>query len=287
MDEIVAPSTWRRVAFISDLHLQPDSPRTHDTWSRWMNSMATEHAHASARLAHACDALFILGDLFEVWVGDDILTDGSSDAGQFAKACMGTIRRVAEHIPVYFMAGNRDFLLGPAAAKLAGITLLPDPCSLAWHDQRYLLSHGDAWCLEDHAYMQFREQVRNPAWQTAFLARPLAERLAIAQAMRNASEAQQSRQQHEQGAIWADLDDEAVLSQLHQHRASNMIHGHTHRPGIHVFPDTGCQRTVLSDWDLDHHHGAASARAEVLFLDVNGHVLRQSLCGDEASLMSA
>ena len=278
--ELVAPPSWRQVTFISDLHLQHDAPHTHQAWVTWMESLAPSSSVApeSVGSARHCDALFILGDLFEVWIGDDLVNDTTSESGRFAAACLQTIHEVATRLPVYFIAGNRDFLLGAHAAQAAKMTRLADPTALHWANETYLLSHGDAWCLADEPYMQFREMVRSEAWQSQFLAHALASRQQLAKGMRDASQERQL-EQHDQGMAWADLDSPTVIRLLQDHHASLMVHGHTHRPGLHHL-DAERRRLVLSDWDLDQIHGAA--RAEILTLDRQGQITRHPLPGSLA-----
>lgn len=218
-----APPGWRAIDFLSDVHLHPQHPRTAAAWA--------------AHLAHTdADAVFMLGDLFEVWVGDD------ARQGRFEAACLAACRAAGR--PLYFMAGNRDFLLGPAALAAAGLTALADPTVLHFQGQAMLLTHGDALCLADTAYMHFRAQVRGPAWQAQFLARPLAERQALARQMRDASSA------HQAGKAWADVDADEAARWLAAAGCTTMLHGHTHRPGVHALPGGGT-RHVLGDWDLD------------------------------------
>lgn len=244
--ELIAPSSWRVVDFISDLHLQASEPQTAQAWEHYM-------AHTRA------DAVFILGDLFEVWIGDDALdlrADTARTTDDFETRCARTLRATAARRPVFFMHGNRDFLLGNTCAQACGITLLADPTTLVFGQQRWLLSHGDALCLDDTDYQQFRAQVRSAAWQQAFLAQPLAERRAIAHALRAQSEARKRS-----GRPYADVDAGAACVALRAARASTLIHGHTHRPGQHDL-GAGLQRLVLSDWDA----AATPPRAEVLRL---------------------
>jgi UDP-2,3-diacylglucosamine hydrolase len=154
------------------------------------------------------------------------------------------------------MHGNRDFLLGQVFARAAGLTLLADPTLLVFGGQRWLLSHGDALCLADHDYQEFRQQVRSPAWQQAFLAQPLAARQATARALRSQSEARKQSL-----TSYADLDQNATRAWLARNRARTLIHGHTHRPATHDLDD-GLQRLVLSDWEPS----AVAPRAEALRL---------------------
>jgi len=171
------------------------------------------------------------------------------------------LRTAAERRPVFFMHGNRDFLVGAAFAAQCKLTLLDDPTVLVLHDRRWLLSHGDLLCLEDTEYLQFRAQVRTPAWQNAFLARPLAERRALARSMRTQSE----DRKRSPGMVWADVDADAALAWLAQAGAATLVHGHTHRPATHALGD-GLERIVLSDWDLTAH----PARAQLLCLSSAG-----------------
>ena len=156
--ELPAPAGWRTVDLISDLHLQAGEPATFEAWRGYMQSTPA-------------DAVFILGDLFEVWIGDD-----AAALPGFEAQCADVLRDAAQHRPVFFMHGNRDFLLGTRFAADCNITLLADPTVLSLHGERWLLSHGDELCLEDRDYLAFRAQVRTPGWQQAFLARPLDER---------------------------------------------------------------------------------------------------------------
>ena len=167
------------------------------------------------------------------------------------------------------MVGNRDFLLGPAALAAADMTGLNDPTVLDFLGQRWLLSHGDALCLEDTDYQRFRREVRSPAWQQAFLARPLAEREALVADMRARSEARK-QSLSDDPALWADVDPDAARQALKQVGAFTLIHGHTHRPAQHALGSDehgeALQRIVLSDWDLRAH----PKRAEVLRIDAQG-----------------
>ena len=257
--ELQAPASWCTVDFISDLHLQAGEPATFGAWQHYMQTTPA-------------DAVFILGDLFDVWIGDDVLGPVSSSAADqpdrsFESRCAQVLGDAASRLALFFMHGNRDFLVGQSAAgeSLPGrchATLLADPCALTFAGQRWLLSHGDALCLDDLAYMTFRQQVRSAAWQQAFLARPLAERQQIASDLRR-----QSRQQHDRrsqsGEPYADVDADAARQWLRAAGAHTLIHGHTHQPATHDLQD-GLRRVVLSDWDADPH--GARPRAEVLRL---------------------
>lgn len=252
--QLRAPAHWQAVEFISDLHLQPGEPGTFDVWRAFLQRPASERA----------DALFILGDLFEVWVGDDVLESSTSTDQAFWRACADTLQSFSAQTPVCFMAGNRDFLLGAQGLRACGMQGLSDPTTLDFLGQHWLLSHGDALCLADTDYMRFRKQVREPAWQREFLARPLSERTAIARDLREQSEARKRSTAHDP-SLWADVDAAAARAALQTAGAHTLIHGHTHRPAVHALGD-GLQRVVLSDWDA----AANPPRAEVLRLDAQG-----------------
>ena len=242
-EELAAPSHWRTVDFISDLHLQASERATLAAFTLYL-------AQTDA------DALFILGDLFEVWVGDDAI----EEPGSFEAEGCAALRACAQRLPVYFMHGNRDFLAGQGFARHCGITLLHDPTVLGFADQRYLISHGDLLCLDDVDYQRFRVQARSRAWQQQFLAQPLDIRRAQARGIRQASEARK-----QSGAGYCDVDDGAAVAWLQAAHASTLIHGHTHKPATHTLAP-GLQRVVLSDWDA----AATPRRLEVLRLSTAG-----------------
>lgn len=237
--DLIAPPHWRQVDFISDIHLQSSEPDTYAAWVRFMQGTSA-------------DALFILGDLFEIWVGDDVLDDQNS----FESACTNTIRLTASRIPVFILHGNRDFLMGSRFAQASHAILLNDPTILQINEKRIALSHGDALCLDDRDYQDFRKIVRSDAWQKDFLSKPLPERQQIAAHIRTHSEAQKIS-----STDYADADSIAALSLLESSAANTMVHGHTHRPATHSLAG-GKLRWVLSDW---HIHGMHT-RAEVLRL---------------------
>ena len=241
--ELHAPAHWRTLAFVSDVHLHAEEPATAQAW---MDALAGCQA----------DALFLLGDLFEVWIGDDQLDAPSP----FVAGCVAALRRFSRRGALFFMPGNRDFLASQALMDACGATWLPDPTLLAFGGQRVLLSHGDALCLDDADYLQFRRQVRSADWQQAFLARPLAEREALARSLR-AQSRQQQAQRHAQGLGYSEVDAQAARDWLQAHQAMLLIHGHTHRPGRHEL-GPGLAREVLSDWDAQ----ASPPRAQLLYL---------------------
>ena len=247
---VQAPPHWRSVEFISDLHLQAQPPQTFELWLAYL-----DHCQA--------DALFILGDLFEVWIGDDAAFDSASGdrpGPGFEGQCLEALRQASARRPVYFMRGNRDFLLGARFLSACGVVDLMDPAVLVFQGKRYALSHGDALCLDDVEYQAFRRRVRSIDWQSEFLARPLAERAALARAMRRQSEARKR-----QDAVYADADLSATREMLTTTQATTLIHGHTHRPADHAVGD-GLSRVVLSDWDAL----APTPRAQALRLDDAG-----------------
>ncbi len=218
------------------------------------------------------DALFVLGDLFEVWIGDDVLTDGLSDPEYEAIGhVVRALKQASSKARLYVMHGNRDFLIGPAFAEATGCTLLSDPCVLDWGQHRCLLSHGDAWCLTDTDYLQFRQTVRQADWQDRFLAQPLGQRTAIARQLREQSE-QRKRATLASGAAFADVDDTLAAQWLHKTQSQRLIHGHTHRPDSHDLGN-GLERVVLSDWDATAH----PPRLEVMSLYPGGHLKRWPL----------
>jgi UDP-2,3-diacylglucosamine hydrolase len=239
-----APQQWTCVDFISDLHLQAGEP---DTFTAWRSYMDRSPA----------DAVFILGDWFEVWVGDDaVATDTSTEHEGlgFERRCERVMRYASERAALYLMHGNRDFLLGRQFAAACQAQLLADPTVLEFAGQRVLLSHGDALCLSDLEYQDFRAQVRSAAWQQGFLAKPVGERRSIARGLRDASEARKAS-----GAAYADVDSAAAVELLRRCGCSTLIHGHTHAPRTHDLGE-GLQRLVLSDWDAR----ANPPRAQVL-----------------------
>lgn len=255
-----APAHWQAVDFISDLHLQAADLATSGVWQQFLQQPVSQRA----------DALCILGDLFEVWVGDDVLqalsplSPHAEEEHRFLRKCADALKNYSQHTPVFFMPGNRDFLLGTQDLNPCGMQALADPTVLVFLGERWLLSHGDALCLDDTDYMQFRAMVRQTAWQRDFLARPLNEREATARELRQQSQARKA-QTAGNPTLWADVDNPAARTWLERSGCTTLIHGHTHRPAQHDLGG-GLQRVVLSDWDLNAH----PPRAEVLRLDAKG-----------------
>jgi len=222
--------------FISDLHLDPERPEITRLFGDFI-----------ANEACSADALYILGDLFEAWVGDD----DTSEPGVFVAS---TLRALADSgVPVYFQHGNRDFLVGRDFAQRAGITLLPENAVILLHGKPVLLMHGDTLCTDDTAYQAFRAQTRDPAWRAQFLAQPLAARLAFAAQARAASQQRQQAMKQDDRAQFetvTDVSPVAVRETFARYGVNTIIHGHTHRPAIHALDVDGrdCERIVLGDW---------------------------------------
>lgn len=245
-----APAHWRVIDFISDLHLAQAPSPTFDAWAAYLRGTPA-------------DAVLILGDLFEAWIGDDARSE------PFEAACLAVLTEAGRRCWVGHMCGNRDFLVGDALLRDIGVHALPDPTLLHALDQRLLLTHGDLLCLADVEYQHFRAQARSPAWRQAVLALPIAQRRVLARQMRDAS---QRRQQGGGDPVWVDIDRDAALSWLDQARCEQLVHGHTHRPGDEELAP-GRWRHVLSDWDLN----AQPPRAEVLRLTTAGGLQRIAL----------
>ncbi|CAN5601524.1 UDP-2,3-diacylglucosamine diphosphatase [soil metagenome] len=216
--------------FVSDLHLDDARPESTHLFDAFL-----------AGEARSADALYILGDLFEAWVGDD---DPSATGAVVAESLKALSE---EGVPVFFLHGNRDFLLGEAYAARAGMTLLPDPTRIDLHGTPTLLMHGDLLCTGDDEYQRFRAQTRDPGWQRRFLSQPLEDRLAFANLARGESA-------RHQGVLRAagtmetitDVAPAAVDAAFASHGVAALIHGHTHRPAIHR--DGARTRIVLGDW---------------------------------------
>jgi UDP-2,3-diacylglucosamine hydrolase len=247
-DALEAPAHWQRIDFISDLHLHAGRPGTFAAWADYM-------ARTPA------DAVLILGDLFELWVGDDMATQA------FEQSAVKVLQQAGQRLWLGLMVGNRDFLMGQQLMQLCRATALDDPFALTAFGQRHLLTHGDAWCLDDAPYLKFRAMVRQPAWQTAFLQRSLPERLAVAQGIRTESEQRKSGQAM---AEWADVCSAHAAQALQAHGSLSLIHGHTHRPASEPFAMPGAQRHVLPDWEFDELPDGQPPRGHVLRLSADG-----------------
>ena len=237
--------------FISDLHLQVSHPRTVEAFLAFLTE----------RAVHA-ERLYLLGDIFEYWAGDDDIDD------PFNQHIVSAIRAVADAgTAVYWMAGNRDFLVGEAFAQAAGLALLQEPHVIEAGPRRVALVHGDAECTLDTKYMAFRAQVRQPAWQAHFLGMPLAQRKAIIAGLREGSREAHTEKSYET----MDVTPDAVDALFAATRADVIIHGHTHRPAVH---EHGARlRYVLPDWELD----AEPARGGWIALHADGSIVRHDL----------
>lgn len=281
------PAAVQSVTLISDIHLNRLQPENFQAWQRFMRQAETD--------------VLLLGDVFDVWTGDDILdapdidsalptSGGAATAGadnnvlwqslqqrqHFARQCVQVLRDcVQAGRRVYLMHGNRDFLLGERFFAETGCFFLPDPCVLQWEaasDTGFLLSHGDALCTGDANYQAFRRQARSSQWQRSFLEKPLFERVQAAEQMREQSRVYQAGQKD-----YADVDDAAARQWLEQSGQTVLVHGHTHRPACHILtdkadgPQTVLKRYVLSDWEM----AASSPRGDALLLHADGSVRRR------------
>ena len=215
--------------FASDLHLDSEAPWAIDAFLKFLQG--------PARMA---DSLYLLGDLFEAWVGDD------DDNPDNARACDGLAALSANGVAVFALHGNRDFLLGEGFEKRTGVKLLPDPVMVDLYGVPTLLSHGDVFCTEDLPYQELRSIVRRPRWQRRFLALPLAARRTLASAARTGSREHTQRQI----PVLMDVNPDAVTRALRATGARRLIHGHTHRPAVHRFDVDGiaAERVVLAPW---------------------------------------
>ena len=245
--------------FISDLHLQESRPRTTQAFLDFLKRHA-KHAKQ----------LYLLGDMFEYWAGDDDLVS------PYNRKIAQAIRNVSDSgVEVLWIAGNRDFLAGQELARDAGMTLLPDPFVAEIAGQRIVLTHGDAQCTDDTEYMAFRNMVRQPQWQQAFLAQPLAQRKAIIAGAR----AESRSAQMEKSMDIMDVNAAAISTLFDTTGTSVMIHGHTHRPARHQYDEKGIVRVrfVLPDWECD----AESMRGGWIAVHADGSVKRVGLDGME------
>ena len=215
--------------FISDLHLEPGRPEIGEQFLAFLAGPARE-----------ADALYILGDLFEAWIGDD-------DPNPYYAQMRTAIRELSDSgVPVFFMHGNRDFMIGETFAAEAGITLLSDPHPLQLYGEKVLLSHGDAMCTDDVEYQQVRAMTRNPDWQAMMLSKSIEERIAFTAQARAQSLARSETMTEE----IADVSQDAVEQAIRESGADILLHGHTHRPAVHPFhvDERPVHRIVLGDW---------------------------------------
>lgn len=239
--------------FISDLHLQEDRPALTTAFLRFVDE----------RAAHARQ-LYLLGDLFEYWAGDDDLDT------PFHRRIVAALRGLAERgVELFWIAGNRDFLVGQAFAQAAGLTLLPETWVIEDHGRRIVLVHGDGQCTDDVHYMAFRAQVRQLAWQQQFLAMPLAQRKQIIAGLRDNSRKDQAEKSYE----IMDVTPQAIAAVFEETGSTVMIHGHTHRPALHAVD--GKLRYVLPDWEPER----TPSRGGWIAIGDDGAIARHALDG--------
>lgn len=214
--------------FISDLHLSRERPHITALFLKFLDEIAPR-----------AEALYILGDLFEVWLGDDMVLPEYRPA-------IDAMRKCATHVPIYVMYGNRDFLMRDAFEEMSGARLIHEPHIIDLYGRRTLLLHGDTLCTDDVAYQQFRTMVRNPDWQTELLAKTPEQRLALAHEYRAMSKSETAQKQDS----IMDVNQQSVEQSMRDNAVLHLIHGHTHRPALHHF-DIGekrAERIVLGDW---------------------------------------
>jgi len=241
------------ILLISDLHLQPERTALTEAFLRFLDERALK-----------AQQLYLLGDLFEYWAGDDDLS------APFHQQIVAALRRVSDAgVQVFWIAGNRDFLVGSDFAEACGLTLLPETWVIEAGGQRIVLLHGDAQCTDDVKYMAFRAQVRQPTWQQQFLSMPLAQRKQIIAGLR-----EQSKQGHtEKSYEIMDVTPAAIAEVFAQTGTSVMIHGHTHRPALHVID--GKRRYVLPDWEPE----SSPPRGGWIAVGDDGAITRHALDG--------
>ncbi len=239
--ELTAEPHWKVIDFISDIHLCPQRPKTFAAWAAHMR-------HTPA------NAIFLLGDVFELWVGDDCISTPGFEAD-----CADVLQEACAKRAVGLMVGNRDFLMGGRLLSGCGLMALSDPTVLIAFGERALLTHGDALCLDDTDYQRFRSLVRSAPWQADFLSQPLARRHEVAQQLRAASMA--TRPQAGYGID--DIDVSAAVQWMHESGSPTLIHGHIHRPRTETLAP-GFVRHVLSEWEWDKQDVPQALRSPVL-----------------------
>jgi len=234
----------------SDLHLGPATPATSEAFLAFLQAAEEEAA-----------ALLLPGDIFDAWIGDDVIRA----APPWLATALTALRATAGRIPVWLGRGNRDFLIGEELAAAVGARLLPEPALLQTDYGDILLTHGDEFCTDDAAYQQFRQMVRNPQWQAEFLAKTIPERLAMAQQARG--ESQMANQAKSMEIM--DVNAGAVEQAFRDHGVTLMVHGHTHRPARHVLEVDGAKRErwVLREW---YCHPVSPPRGGWLVIDRDG-----------------
>lgn len=245
--------------FVSDLHLQASMPRTTQAFFKFLWNQATQSKQ-----------LYLLGDIFEAWAGDDDISDPYNQlvVEEFKKLS-------AEGVAIFWMAGNRDFLVGNQFALSCDITILPDPYVTTIANRLLVLSHGDAYCTDDIAYMQLRAKIRDTAWKNNFLALPLTQRKAIIENLRAGSREAQRNKSYD----IMDVNADAIAALFAQAANATMIHGHTHKPARHEYQDGDKTRVryVLSDWEMD----GAAPRGDWLAINTDGTIHRYDVNGLE------
>jgi len=217
------------ILFISDLHLSQERPGITQLFIKFLNEQATK-----------AEALYILGDLFEVWLGDDMILPDYQDA-------IANIKKLTDSgVSVYIMYGNRDFLMRDRFEALTGAELIHEPHVINLHDQATLLLHGDTLCTDDIEYQKLRSMVRNPQWQDDVLSKSPEERIALAKKFRDISKEETSQKE----SIIMDVNQQAVEETMREQHVLRLIHGHTHRPCFHQFKldSKHAERIVLGDW---------------------------------------
>ncbi|CAM4074616.1 UDP-2,3-diacylglucosamine diphosphatase [Vreelandella rituensis] len=229
-----------RTLFISDLHLNTDAPEITQGFLRYLQQTAS-----------GAESLFILGDLFDAWIGDDLLDQAGLPLADIAHEVIHGLRELTDNgTRVFLMHGNRDFLLGDRFIQACGATLLQDSAYMELQGIPLLLLHGDSLCTRDEAYMAFREQARNPAWQAQILALPLDQRLELAKSLR----LQSGEANADKTEAIMDVTHEEVVDSMAHYGVASMIHGHTHRPQVHALSVDGvpAKRYVLGDWSREY-----------------------------------
>ena len=247
MNKITLPGT---IWVASDMHLGPATPATTEAFLGFLEAAAAD-----------ASALLLPGDIFDAWIGDDVIRQ----APPWLASVLQALTRTAAAIPVWLGRGNRDFLMGRELAETVGAHLLPEPALLETDYGPIVLTHGDELCLDDEAYQAFRAMVRDPAWQEEFLGKSIPERLTLAQQARGESKAATQAKQ----ADIMDVNADAVEALFRETGVATLVHGHTHRPDRHVLDVAGKRRErwVLPDWDCDH---AQPPRGGWLSIDRDG-----------------
>ena len=214
--------------FISDLHLDKDRPKVIRYFIDFLNNLESD-----------IESLYILGDFVEYWVGDD-------DPGDGLEEVFSSIKKKSNSIPIYFMHGNRDFMISEKFCNHHGMKFLKDPTKIKLHGKKILLMHGDTLCIDDIEYQKFRTMVRSPLWQNEMLKKSLEERINLAKMLRAKSLSETGTKDE----VIMDVNNDEVISQLKKHNVDMIIHGHTHRPNIHkiISENKEWKRIVLGDW---------------------------------------